>query len=794
VTRRQRTRSEALPGLERVDSQGELWGENAHWAAWTKELNDGYLFPLDQIEVEPARLAVYRDQSRRLPLALVLGDVADPDVAIHQVNRDFEFVVVGDVIDRTVYHLGSYEGEARRVEDLPTWMPAHPRTSPVPKTTKLLPFRNEEDARRAFLACHDALYKATANDPAATFDLMLLAVAAKVLDEGSSLPEYQFACTRGESLTVRASLLGRLLSKAEGWCDQNLGSRLALPPLDGRVATTILRSFQDYSFLLTTDSPDGMDILGTAYEAIVGATFRGELGSYFTPRTIADFVARMVDLREGRVLDPACGSAGLLLAVDRLARNHNTGSVPDTRIECFGNDLNSRMVRTARVNLLLHGLPAENILHGDGLDLPRILDGFVDVSKEPGPWWDLIPSGPFEAVVANPPFAGHESGEDNLLHIESAQRPDGSRRSLNRTLPFLEAIVASLKVRGVAGLVIPTSILNAEEESFVRFRELLLQHIEILAVIGLPERAFVHTDCGIHGALLFLRRVSEPSPDYDIFVDWADQLGYDRLGRFKRENDLPAIVQRYTDKPWPTENTFPLAFLTRGNRWDPAWLRVARSLPPTTGVGGLRYVCLTDLLDVRDARFPRRDILADKLYRYFEVSDVDLETGVIRSIHETSGYELLKKGRIRLQVRRGDLLLPNHRDSLIAKGAPTGRSAVIVSDEHEGLLTTDRFLVFTPTIDSLLLQTILNSAGVRRQIVAQCRGAASLDVRERTLASVLVPRTVIQGPLAQRIVAESKRLTRMRSQSVLRAANLREAIELEFGQSGEFRPAGWGAL
>src|SRR5690606_24075773 len=131
------------------------------------------------------------------------------------------------------------------------------------------------------------------------------------------------------------------------------------------------------------------------------------------------------------------------------------------------------------------------------------------------------------------------------------------------------------------------------------------------------------------------------------------------------------------------------------------------------------------------------------------------ESGRITSVQESSGFELRKKGRIKQRVQSGDVLLPNHRDSLIAKGAPTGRSAVLVGDEQDGVLTTDRFIVLTPRVDPLLLQVILNSAGVRRQIVAQCRGAASLDIRERTLAAVRVPRSLLDDAHAQEIVGEA---------------------------------------
>lgn len=755
---------------------------------WATALTDTYLYPAQNLEVGLDAVAVYRDTAHRQPLVLVrpdadLGSIAQPAEMARE--HGFQFLAVGQASEPTVIKLGVFGSDEAVTARIPTWMVAHRREALVERSRTLLPFANEHELRAAFSTCHDAAYKTLAHDPAATFDLMLLVVAAKVLDERSDGDVYRFGLVNGESDEDLAQRFGGLLADAAQWLDGSDAAVGSIPKLSSSLASKLIRPFQDYSLTLTAESAGGTDVLGTAYETIVGATFRGELGSYFTPRTMADFIARMLNVRHGRVLDPACGSAGLLLAIRRMA---------STDLEYFGNDLNPRMVRAAKVNFLLAGIDPAGVLAGDGLQLDRICRDTVGVEvPAEGLWWDALPDGPFDAVVANPPFAGFEEDPENLARIESAGRADGSLRSLNRTLPFIEAIVASLRVGGVAGLVLPTSILNAEEESFVKLRELLLARTELVAIIGLPEKAFVHTDCGIHGALLFVRRVERPREEYDVFVDWAVHLGYDRLGRYRRENDFPEILSRFQAAEWPERNRFPIGVLVEHGRIDPAWLHVVRTLPSADDGG--QYLPLTDLLEVRNARFSKREIDEDGRYRYFEVADTDLETGRILRVNEATGFELKKKGRIRNRVAVGDLLLPNHRDSLIAKGAPNGRSAAFVTEEADGAFTTDRFLVLAPRIDPLLLQVILNSAGVRRQIVAQCRGAASLDIREKTLASVLVPRELVEGPVADEVRTASAGVSDLRVQLQEGAMKLRDIVEGTFGDSeGDFRPAGWSVL
>jgi tRNA1(Val) A37 N6-methylase TrmN6 len=763
---------------------------------WIKDLTDHLCYGRDQVSALGDNLAVYRDSSQQIPLALITPESEDVSESLTYARaKGFEFIVFGsDAGNARVYQLGAYEGEYHQVRSLPTWMPAYQRDRMVPKDVTLLPFRIEEEIRRVFKLCHDVIYKGLAHDPAAAFDLLMLVVAAKVLDEQSSEPVYRFGKVEGEAQAERDKRFTDLLTDAQEWLERNVATSTssALPRVTGKLPDTLFGAFQDYSLLLTADSIAGTDAIGIAYESIVGSTFRGELGSYFTPRNIADFLVRMLNVRQGKVFDPACGSGGLLLAARRFASYQRAMPQAElSSVECYGNDLNPRMVKAARVNFLLHSLDPGSILQGDGLQLDRMLREFgLGYELSDGkPWWASIQDGPFDAVVANPPFAGHEQDVENLSRIESARKADGRPRSLNRTIPFLEVIVASLRLGGVAGIVLPTSILNAEEESFVRFRSLLLRHVELLAIIGLPERAFVHTDTGVHGALLFFKRVQKPRDDYEVFVDWVRHLGYDRLGRYKRENDFPLVLGRYLNKPWPTVNTFKISTLLEYGRLDPAWLRVAATLPRVGTPEAEDFVRLTDIVEVRDERLSRRDIEDEESYRYFEVSDCDLETGTVKAVHETSGFELRKKGRIKKVVRSGDILMPNHRDSLIAKGAPTGRSVVLVGRELDGVFTTDRFLTLRPiSVDPALIRLILNSAGVRRQIVAQCRGAASLDIRERTLASVLVPRSLLNGQLSLELVEKVHDIERIRTELSEKTAEVRKAVETEFGTDEEFRP------
>ena len=542
-------------------------------------------------------------------------------------------------------------------------------------------------------------------------------------------------------------------------------------------ADEVAALFNSYSLRRTIDELGG-DVLGTAYQAIVGATFRGELGAYFTPPVIADFMAAMVDLKSGLAADPASGTGTLLLAAEK----HGDA------VQGFGNDINPRMARAARLNYALRGKRADRILTGDGLELSRMMASWPLESRPEPPkagqdWLSWSPA-IFDAVFANPPFAGYERNPDNLKSIRSSRTTTGRTGSLPKTLPFLEVILSMLKEGAIGAAVIPTSVLNAEASSFRRFRDVLLSNAELVAIIGLPEAAFVYTDCGIHGALLFFRRTSSPREDYSVFVDWVDKVGYDRLGRPSGDTDFAAVSARFHASDWPLVNSFKLSELRRADRFDPNWLRHAQPLAAQH-----ETVPLTRFFSVRNERVSTKELADGQWFRCFEVADADMVTGEVPKLHKLSGPQVRAKGRLRVRVRTGDILLPNHRDSLIARGAPTGRSAVAVTAQMDGAITSNRFVVLQTELPPNVARAILNSAGVRRQLVAACRGAASLDVREKSLDSVRLPLALVRDNRLAEIRRRADHVDRLRREWQSEVDALREVVQAPFGDQSDFRPA-----
>ena len=197
----------------------------------------------------------------------------------------------------------------------------------------------------------------------------------------------------------------------------------------------ILEKLETFNLSDTQD-----DVKGIAFEEFLGTTFRGELGQFFTPRTIVDFMTEILDPQEGEVIcDPTCGSGGFLIkafeyvrekieadirskkdslrlsiegndydalpedkqvkishSIDKIQAALNTEL--DTGIEgsrmyqlsrncIYGTDANPRMARTSKMNMIMHGDGHGGVHHHDGL---LNINGIFEER--------------FDVILTNPPF------------------------------------------------------------------------------------------------------------------------------------------------------------------------------------------------------------------------------------------------------------------------------------------------------------------------------------------------------------------------------------------------------
>ncbi len=525
-----------------------------------------------------------------------------------------------------------------------------------------------------------------------------------------------------------------------------------------------IRSLAHYSFRLTIDLGSQAEVLGTFYQDVVTSTFRGSLGAYFTPRPIADLAVTMCEVRpDDTIFDISCGSGTFLTSAFRAACRDGPRAVGP---QVFGCDIQERMVLTSTINCLLHGIPEPRISHGDGLKM-ELGGGRKDQRS--------LPREGFSLIVANPPFAGFE-----LTAAGNGRPATGGR--VHKIIPFIEKVVQLLAPGGRAALVIPTSVLNGEAEPFRKLRAGLTQSVQVTAIVNLPRHAFSHTDCGVAGALLFFRKdsVRQRNRSEKTFFARLDSVGYDRRGQPAPTSAPADLVALYRKRPQEAGNWIETARLYGLERWDVPWLEGC-----TKGLldFGEAFISLTRLCEPVKRTFRCRSLSPQESYRYFEVADTNIDTGEILQTHQASSAEILGKVRLRLRVQKGDILLPNHHDSLVCKSSGgAGRSVVRVGPEHDGLITSNRFTALRPKIDPEVCIALLNSAKLREQLVLHARGSASLDIRDKVLAEVQIPRSVLTSVQTHDQIKQlTSALRDLRKRLEDTAGELREAAERLLG-------------
>lgn len=750
--------------------------------AWSNYLTSMFNYKQAQImrlqnnETSALGLLVFRDEEKTQPYLGIYNE--QPTFHKNQNNGILQtkYLVIGMPSSFRVFEVSRY-GELVNSLTVPFSTNNNSWKTRLTKPNILLPFDDEQVLRSIIKRVHNEIYNASAKDPASAFDIISVILISKIYDEfNGSNSFYVFDYEKKEDYDGK---LRSFIAEALKWAKLPFSDSQKefyinlIASLPKHALKRIFQLLRDYSLITTTTHLSGTDILGVIYERVVSSTFRGELGSYFTPKNIVDFMVRFIELEDNdKIFDPSCGSSGFLIASANYAKIKQLKS-----FTLYGNDINPRMVLATKLNYLIHKIKEGYITELDGLEIYKVYRDFnIDIKQsDERKYIEQSELSFFDKILANPPFAGFEKNADLLKNFVTAHNGNGSIKSLNKIIPFVELIIACLKIDGKAGIVVPVSVLNAEEHSFVKLRSLIKEKCKITAIIGLPKYAFVHTGCGVEGALIFLERVSKKSNDYEIFIDLVNNLGYDRLGKPTTENDLPKILEHYKSGKWKDDNKVKISELSNDLRLDPAWLLYSKHSKKSSSTE--EFIDFGTLFEFREERIQRKLIDNNAVYKYFEVGDADINTGNIAATHAVSGYELKKKGRIKNIVHKGDVLLPNHRDSLLAKTSKgAGRSAVIVSKDYDGYLTTDRFIVLIPKINSIVLQQILNSGGVRNLLVSNSRGSASLDIRPGVLLMIKIPKKLVDLKMQQKIISLHLNMEKLRNQLSQRAQAIKEII------------------
>jgi type I restriction enzyme M protein len=358
-----------------------------------------------------------------------------------------EFLMTHNSKETRVFRLvPGAPGKRIDIEDAPrsTDLADQRRLSAIRRTTKAF---SREEFRKLLFECHTILRDTHKMEPGQAFDQISKVLFIKMGVERAGndrrfsrefIDEYQaLRGIRGEEVMKDLFTDTRRQYSAEGLFDESDHLAISLETFK-----RLVERLERFNLSSTQD-----DIKGLAFERFLGQTFRGELGQFFTPRPIVDFMVAMLEPQDGQlVADPASGTGGFLIrwiealretiehevhvakekARKRITREakkqdwdeDRERSELDVEIEtinaeldltnpasrmgqvvrnCFGVDAEGRAARTSKMNMIMHGDGHGGIYHFDGL---------LDVGG--------VFEERFDAVLTNPPF-GASVGNDQRV-------------------------------------------------------------------------------------------------------------------------------------------------------------------------------------------------------------------------------------------------------------------------------------------------------------------------------------------------------------------------------------------
>ncbi len=362
----------------------------------------------------------------------------------------------------------------------------------------------------------------------------------------------------------------------------------------------IVKELEQYNLSDISD-----DIKGIAFEQFLGRTFRGELGQFFTPRTIVDFMTEILDPQEGELIcDPCCGSGGFLIKAFEYIRSNiekevhkekkklkkklsgiklveyfkkldsefdlknQEGRLHHLSHKCiYGTDANPRMARTAKMNMIMHGDGHGGVHHNDGfLNVNGVFDGRFDVILTNPPFGarvdksvrvtlDDIPSN--ESIKEWKRKYGKDYEEKIINKLKSwAEQDNGKNKPKGKPITdlfstgkfstltevlFIERCLNLLRPGGRMGIVLPEGVLN--NTNLQKIRDFVESKAKIILITSIPQDVFIASGATVKPSLLFFKKFTE-----DETKQWENIIN-------KAESD---INDRYADQVGPLNSKLAL--------------------------------------------------------------------------------------------------------------------------------------------------------------------------------------------------------------------------------------------
>ena len=289
---------------------------------------------------------------------------------------------------------------------------------------------------------------------------------------------------------------------------------------NGKILVEVVELFQNYQLSFSSKN----QFLGDLFEQLLNKGFKQDEGQFFTPIPITRFMWNSIPFEKGikinklvfpKVIDYACGAGHFLTegisAIASYCQSLSTVEISDETISnsFYGTDIDNRLARVSKVALLLNGANNANVRAINGLS--------HDTSF-------LGEENSFDILVANPPY----SVDEFKVHLDKSilkkysvlQYMNDSSDDIENV--FVERINMLLKPDGIAAVILPQSILNTDDLSTTKSREIILKNFYIRGIVSLGGKTFGDTNTPT--CILFLQRFPSPPERAKLVSDSVDAI------------------------------------------------------------------------------------------------------------------------------------------------------------------------------------------------------------------------------------------------------------------------------
>ncbi|MEM2918863.1 MAG: N-6 DNA methylase [Candidatus Altiarchaeota archaeon] len=279
-----------------------------------------------------------------------------------------------------------------------------------------------------------------------------------------------------------------------------------------------------FSSLEFGDEHKAKDIFGRIYEYFLGKFAEAEGkkgGEFYTPRSLTKLIVKVLDVKEGRIFDPACGSGGFF--VSALEELENKG-IDRTMLSINGQESKPMPWKLCKMNLALRGAEG-NIQLGDSYHD----DKFLDLRGE--------------FVVSNPPFNDSGWGADRIRY-DDPRFKFGIPPDNNGNYAWIQIYIHHLSPKGKAGFVMANGALSGGNQEG-EIRKKIIENDLVWGIIACPPKLFYNVSLPV--SLWFIRKSKPEHLKGKVLFVYAKKL-FKQISRRQvvfTEEHIQKIVEKF---------------------------------------------------------------------------------------------------------------------------------------------------------------------------------------------------------------------------------------------------------